>query len=191
MPLSSGNGIVIITHRQNRLRGTSVLTRNSPHVSPEITFAAHEVSWCPTISRVQWRSWACTAPKSNELCFQQWWNSNFTVHGTSKEHCWPLSCSHPFNGAGLPGHHRARRFTYCSASAKGKKNLQTLLGDILCLTAGKHPSFSLQNKMPRALLKHPQLISSAVNNKEARTQHLTNIYNTKIIHKNSFIKSPW
>lgn len=57
--------------------------------------------------------------------------------------------------------------------------------------AGKHPSFSLQNKMPGALLKHLQLISSAVNSTEARIQQLTNIYNTKTIHKNGFIKSSW
>lgn len=44
---------VIITHREYRLRRIFILIRNSPRVSPEITFAAHKVSWCPSISRVQ------------------------------------------------------------------------------------------------------------------------------------------
>lgn len=42
--------------------------------------------------------------------------------------------------------------------------------------------------MPRALLKHLQLISSTVHKKEARLQQLTNIYNMKTIHKNDFTK---
>lgn len=44
----------------------------------------------------------------------------------------------------------------------------------------------LQNRMPGALLKYLQLISSALSNTEARTRHLRNVCNEKSIYKTRF-----